>query len=208
MRNGTHGVLGDAFHLIDRFGGIGVADEFGVEIARVVGRFEWKTEIVHGENVFEKFRFPEIANAASLAGGVKFARERVGASVKVVIVERFVNANAPENDAGMVPIAPYHAADIIDGDQFPGFIADAKPGISSRTRAHSSHVQEMARLGIVRGTNDVALEFVAKDVGVTAGSGHGLADKRKSLVTVKAAELDISRSAEALIAKEACGNRW
>ena len=50
----------------------------------------------------------------------------------------------------------------------------------------------MTRLRIVRGTHDVALEFVAKNARVAALSpaGHGLADERKRLVTIEAAQLD------------------
>jgi len=34
----AHGVLGEALDLIDCLGGIGVTDELGVEVARVIGR--------------------------------------------------------------------------------------------------------------------------------------------------------------------------
>jgi len=72
-----------------------VPDELSVQIARVIGRLEGKTEVVHGEHVFEEFRFLKIADAASLPGGIKFVGQCIGANVEVVIVFRLVNAHPP-----------------------------------------------------------------------------------------------------------------
>ncbi len=53
-------------------------------------------------------------------------------------------------------------------------------------------VQEMARLRIVRGAHDVALEFVAEDARIAAlgAAGHGLANEGERLMAVEATELD------------------
>ena len=92
------GVFGQPLHVIDSFGGIGVADEFGIQIARVVRRLQREAEIVHGEDVFEEFGLLEVANAAGLARGIEAVGHGVGARVEVVIVVRLVDANAPQND--------------------------------------------------------------------------------------------------------------
>ena len=68
-----------ALHLVDGLGGVGVAHEFRVEIARVVGRLQGEPEIVHGENVFEKLGRLEVADAAGLARGIEAMRQGVGA---------------------------------------------------------------------------------------------------------------------------------
>lgn len=53
--------------------------------------------------------------------------KRVGAGVEVVVVFRLVDAYAPHDDGRMVPVAADHAADVIDGDLLPRFIADMLP---------------------------------------------------------------------------------
>ncbi len=191
----AHGVFLKSFHLVDRFGGIGVADKFGVEITRMVRRFQREAEIVHGEYVFEEFRFLEITNSTGLTRGVELARQRVGASVEVMIVKRFVDAHAPENDAGMVPVSADHAADVVDGDQLPGFITDVLPAgnFFEDKEAHLvASVEKMTRLGVVRGTHDIALEFPPKDIRIASltAARHSLSDKRKGLMTVEAAEFN------------------
>src|SRR6266536_74065 len=60
-------VLSETLHLVDRLRGIGVPNEFGVQIPRMVRRFQWKAEIVHGKDVFHKLGFLEVADSTSLA---------------------------------------------------------------------------------------------------------------------------------------------
>jgi len=79
-------VLGEAFDLIDRLGGIRVSDKFRVQITRMVWWFQRKTKIVHGEDVLQEFRFLEITDAARLACRVELMCECVGAHIKIVIV--------------------------------------------------------------------------------------------------------------------------
>jgi len=107
-------MFGKPFHLVDRFGGIGVSDELGVQVARVIGWLQRKSEIVHGENVFEKFRFLKVPDAARLTRGVQLVRQRIRADVEVVVVLRFVNSHAPENDGRMVPVAANHAPHVVN----------------------------------------------------------------------------------------------
>ena len=69
-------VLGEPLDLVDGLGGIGVSDEFGIQVARMVRRLQRETEIVHGEDVFEKFGLLEVADASGLAGGIELVRQR------------------------------------------------------------------------------------------------------------------------------------
>ena len=123
----AHRMLGEALHLIDSLGGIGVADEFGVQISRMIRRLQRKTEVVHGENIFEKFRLLKVADASGLAGRVQLVGHRVGANIEIVVVFGLVDAHTPQNDGRMVPVAANHAAHVVDGDQFPGLVADVLP---------------------------------------------------------------------------------
>ena len=60
-------VFAQALIIIGRLGGKGVADEFGVQVARMIRRLQRKAEIVHGEYIFEKVGIVQVANAARLA---------------------------------------------------------------------------------------------------------------------------------------------
>jgi hypothetical protein len=82
----AHGVLAQALDVVDGLGGIGVADKFGVEIERMIGRLQREAEVVHGEDVFEELGVLEVADAAGLARGVELMGQRVGAGVEVVVV--------------------------------------------------------------------------------------------------------------------------
>ena len=161
----------------------------------MIRRLQRKTEVVHGENVFEKFRFLKIADAAGLARRIELVRQRVGADVEIVIVFRLVDAHAPQNDGRMVPVAANHAAHVVDGDQLPRLVADVLPAGNFLQHQQSdlvAGIEKVARLRIVRGAHDIALELVAQNLRVAAlrAAGHGLADKGKGLMAVQAAQLD------------------
>ena len=112
-----------------------------------------------------------------------------------MIVFGLVDAHAPQNDGGMIPVAANHAADVIDRDQLPGLIADVLPArnlFENQQAEFVAGIEEMARLRIVRSADDIALELVAQDLGVAAlrTGRHGLSDPGKSLMAVEAAQLD------------------
>ena len=82
-----------------------------------------------------------------------------------------------------------------------------QPGISSSTSRPISiaAIEKMARLRIVRGAHDVAVEILAQDVGILAlhARGHGLAHKGKRLVPVEPAQLDdLAVQGEAVIRED------
>ena len=74
------------FVIVYRFGWKSMADKLGVQIARMVRRFEREAEIIHREYVFKKFRFLEIANTAGLAGIVECVRERIRSHIEGVVI--------------------------------------------------------------------------------------------------------------------------
>src|SRR5258705_12964201 len=98
-------MFGEALDLIDGLRGISVADKFGIDIAWVIGRLQGETEIVHGENVCEELGFLEVADAAGGPRGADAMSEGVAADVEIVVVAQFVDADAPEDDAGTIPVA-------------------------------------------------------------------------------------------------------
>ena len=132
-----------------------------------MGGFSGKAEIVHGENIFEEFRFLKIADAAGLARRIQFVGQRIGANVEIVIVFRLVDAHTPQNDGRMVPVAADHAAHVVDGYQLPRFVADVLPAGNFLEHQQSNlvaGVEKVARLGIVRSAHDIALELVAQNL--------------------------------------------
>src|SRR5258706_4338843 len=93
----------------------------------------------------------------------------------------------------MIPVAADHAADVVDGDELPGFIADVLPAgdfFEDEEPHFVAGVQEMARLRIVRGAHDVAMEFVAEDARVAAlgAGGPGFGHAQGRLMTVEVTE--------------------
>ena len=128
--------------------------------------------------------------------------------VEVVIVARLVDAHAPENDGGMVPVAANHAADVVDGDLLPVLVADVLPAgnlFEDEQADLVAAIEEVARLRIVRGADDVAVEVLAQDVGILAlhACGHRLTDEGKGLVAIEAAQLDdFAVEREALVGED------
>ena len=140
-----------------------MADEFGVQVAGMIGRLQWEAEVVHGEDVFEEFGFLEVADAAGRSRGIEAMSEGIGADVKVVVVARFVDTHAPENDAGMIPVAANHAVDVVDGDELPSFVTNVLPSgdFFEDEQAHFvAGIEEMAGLRVVGSSHDVAMELL------------------------------------------------
>ena len=91
----TQRVLGKTLDLVNCFCGIGMPDKFRVQIARVIGRLQGEAEVIHREHVFEELGFLEVTNATGLASRVELMSQCIGARVEIMIVPRFVYANAP-----------------------------------------------------------------------------------------------------------------
>ena len=93
----------------------------------MIGRLERKAEVIHGEDVFQKLRFLKITNAPGLSCGIEFVGCGVGFDVEVVVIARLVDAHTPQDDRRMIPVAANHAADVVDRDLLPLFIANMLP---------------------------------------------------------------------------------
>src|SRR5438874_6544903 len=203
----AQGVFGETLNIVDGLCWVGVAYKLRVQVPRMVGRLQREPEVIHRKHVFEEFGFLKIANAASLPGGIELVRRSVGASVKIMIILRFVDAHAPENDRGMIPIAPDHAADVVDRDLFPCLVANMLPRGNLLTHEQATliaSVQEVLRLRIMGGTDDVAVQLVSQDVGIAAlyPPRHRLTNIGEGLVAVEAAQLDdLTIQFEAMVRK-------
>src|ERR1700746_1788592 len=121
--------------------------------------------------------------------------ERVGANVEIVIVLRLIDGDAPQHNTRTIQVAADHAADIVDCQQFPGFVADVLPSgnfFKDEQADFVAGIEKMPRLRVMRRPYDIALEIVAEDVSVAAlgPSGHGLADPGERLMAIESAQLD------------------
>src|SRR5208337_3851735 len=156
-------------------------------------------------DVFEEFGALEIANTARLAGRIELMSESIGSAVKTMIIPGLVDAHTPEDDAGMIPVAPDHPGQIVDGEELPVFVADVLPTgdfFEDEQAKFVARVQEVPRLRIVRSANDIAFQLSAEDLRIAAlnAGRHGLSDERESLVAIEAAQLEqLSVQLEAMI---------
>src|ERR1700680_1868208 len=82
-----------------------------------------------------------------------------------MIVPGFVDAHTPQNDRRMVPVAPDHAADVVDRKLLPWLIADMLPSRNFFQHQQArlvARVEEMTRLWVMGGADDIALELFPK----------------------------------------------
>src|SRR5215813_7698032 len=187
-------VLGQAFGVVVWFGNEGMADELGVQIARMIGRPQRKTEVVHGEHIFQPFRIVLVAYTAGRACGIQLVGQGIGAGIEVVIILRFVYAHAPEDNRGMVPIAANHATDVVHRQILPGLVAYVLPAgnFFQHQEAHFiASIKKVWRLRIVRGADDVDLQLILQNLSIAPlhPRRHRLAHERKRLVPVQPAKL-------------------
>src|SRR5215471_13789913 len=96
----------------------------------------------------------------------------------------------------MVPVATNHALDIVHRQIFPAGIADVLPTgnlFQYQQSVFIASVKKVRRLRIVRCANDIAVEIFAQNPGVAAldASRHRLANKRKGLMAIQSAELQM-----------------
>src|SRR5262249_49867422 len=94
-----------------------------------------------------------------------------------------------------IPVAANHAPDVVDGDEFPGFVADGLPAgnlFDDEQADFVASVAEVARLGVVRREDEVCLGLLLEEVSVAElrAEWHGLANEREGLVTGETDQLD------------------
>ena len=223
-------VLGLAVFGVDALGGVHVAVELGHQIRHLVGqaghlaglaqrgggntfhplRGGDVAEVVHGVHVFQQLAVFDVAHATGLAGGVQAAGHRVGAGVEVVVVLRLVDAHAPDDDGGVVPVALHHAAHVFHRLVLPGLATNVLPARNLFKHQEANlvaAVQKVGGLRVVRGAHQVALEHVLHDVGVfgLGALAHGVAHVGVALVAVQAADFERLAVEEKALGGEARG---
>ena len=108
---------------------------------------------------------------------------------------RFVDANAPQNDRRMVPVATDHAARRCRREISASprrRCAASRESLPEPAAQFIASVEKMPRLRIVRRAHDVAFEFLAQDSRIAPlhARRHCLTDEGKGLMPVEPAQLD------------------
>src|SRR5437879_5345402 len=130
----------------------GMSHKLRVEIARMIGLFERKPEIIHSENVFEELRLLEVPYATRLTSRIQQVGQSIRAGVETVIVLRFIDSHSPKNNGRMIPVPPDHTANVIDRNLLPGLWADVLPPWNFLQYQKSNFiaaVKKVPRLGIM-----------------------------------------------------------
>ena len=209
-------MFGLAVFGVDALGGVHVAVELGDEVGHLMvqaghlaglaqrcwgnalhplGRGH-VAEVIDGVHVFQQLAVFDVAHATGLAGAVQAARHGVGAGVEVVVVLRLVDAHAPDDDGGVVPVALDHAAHVFHRLVLPSLATDVLPARDLFKHQQAdlvAAVQKVGGLRVVRGAHQVALEHVFHHVSVffLRALAHGVAHVGEALVAVQAADLDV-----------------
>src|SRR5580704_13863320 len=95
----------------------------------------------------------------------------------------------------MIPVAADHAGDVIDRDLLPRLVPNVLPArdlFENQQTQFVAGIEEVAGLRIMGCSDDVAPQILAQDARIAAlrAARHRLADERKCLMAVKAAQLN------------------
>jgi len=96
----------------------------------------------------------------------------------------------------VIPIAAHHLLDILQGELLPIVVADVLPAgnlFEHQQPICIAGVEKVRRLRIMRGPHDVTVQFLSQNPGVAFlnSGGHRLTGVRKSLMAIKAAQLQM-----------------
>ena len=78
-------------------------------------------KIIIGVHILKKPASSKIPDPAGLPVRIQLLGHPVRPRVETVMVSGFIDAHAPEDNAGPVPVPFYHFLDILDGNVLPAF---------------------------------------------------------------------------------------
>src|SRR5208282_1205257 len=172
-----------------------VPNKFRVQVTRVAGRLQREAEIIHCEYILQELRLLEVSNSTRLPRCIEGMCKGIGTRIEIVIVQRFIDPDAPQHNGRMVPVSTNHSAYIVDRHLLPLLIAYMLPArdlLKHQQPDLVAAIEKVARLRIVRSSHDVTVKILAKDIRILALNAcwHSLPDKRKRLMPVEATQLD------------------
>src|SRR6185369_11282802 len=109
----------------------------------------------------------------------------------------------------MIPVTTNHLFDITHSQVFPLLVADMLPArnlLQHHESVFIAGVEKMRRLRIVRRTHDVAFQFLLQNprIALLHSCRHCLSDKRKCLMSIESAKLEMLTVEHKSIGSELC----
>ena len=84
-------------------------------------------KIIVGIHIFQQTAFSICTHTTCRSRIIEFMRRLICSSVKCIIILRFINTHAPENDRSVIPVLFHHIPDIFHCLIFPCSITDMLP---------------------------------------------------------------------------------
>ena len=95
-----------------------------VPCSRVVSRM---SKIIICVYVFKQIAFFQIPDSAGSPAIIHLMGYPVGYGIKLIVIKALVDPDSPEDDAGMVPVFPYHLPDVLCSLCLPALISQMLP---------------------------------------------------------------------------------
>ena len=167
-------------------------------------------KIVVGIDILQQMALFQIPHAGSGAAGVQLMGNLVGAGVKGIVVHAFVDAHAPQDDAGVIAVLQEHLSQHLAGGVLPVVIPDVLParqlGEYQQTPAVAL-IQKILALGVVAGAHGGAVQLLLQNAGILPLQAFrcGIADVRVALVSVQPSQKGLFAVEVEAIRPELCG---
>ena len=126
-------------------------------------------EVVVGVDIFQQIAFFNKPDAGGGTAGIQLPGSLVRQPVQFIVILAFVDAHAPQDDAGMVPVLQHHLPGIFHSLIFPVSVTDVLPAgdLGEYQQAQPvAFVNKMVALGIVGGADRGAAQFFFQDPGI------------------------------------------
>ena len=154
------------------------------------GRYAVVGKIVVGVDVLQQMAFFQIPHAGGGAAGVQLMGDFVGAGVEGIVVHAFVDAHAPQDDAGVAAVLQEHLPQHFTGGVLPVVIPDVLPARQLGEYQQTPPValiQKILALGVVAGAHGGAVQLLLQNAGILPLQAFrcGVADVRVALVSVQ-----------------------
>ena len=170
-------------------GALPVGRNLGLGTAAIIGAHMGK--IIEGIHILQQAALFHAADAGGCPGGVQLVGQLVCLAVEGIVVLALVDADAPEDDAGMVAVLLHHLLHIPACLLLPGAVADMLPAgdLHEHQQAQAvALVDEILALGVVAGAHRIAVQLLLENAGILPLQGFGgcVADVGEALVPVQA----------------------
>ena len=174
------------------------------------GRYAVVGKIVVGIDILQQMALFQIPHTGGGTAGVQLVGNLVGAVIESIVVHAFVDAHAPQDDAGVAAVLQEHLSQHLAGGVLPVVIPDVLParqlGEHQQTPAVAL-IQKIWTLGVVAGAHGGAVQLLLQNAGILSLQAFrcGVADVRVALVSVQTPQEGLFSVEVEAICPELCG---